>query len=894
MGFINLEKFFTPESIAVIGASERPGRIGTALINNLLDGGFSGRILPVNPKYKRIRTLSCVPSVAALDTGADLAVVAVPIRQVSGILGQCADIGIQAAIIISAGGRETGAPGLAIEQDIAAVASAHGIRVIGPNCLGIMAPGRKLNASFAAGMPNAGNIGFVSQSGGICTAVLDLSFKEGIGFSHFVSVGSMLDVDFADIIDYLGKDPSTRSILLYIEQLTNIRTFISAARAVSRVKPILALKAGTSPAGSQAAASHTGALAAEDCAYDAAFKRAGITRVHNLEELFDIAELLAKQPRPSGSRMAVITNSGGPGVLAIDAMHRCGVTPATLSPRAIAELAEILPSHWNRRNPVDIYGDASPERYAQAIRIVVEHDQPPGLLVILSPQALNGPMEVARALVSLLADRHFPVFAVWMGGRDVESAVQFMNNSGIATYNTPERAVLAFSYMVQHIRNLEMSRHLPPRLEQRLFFNQEQARAVVRSADLSGSLFLNENQAGEILSAYGLTVLPSVPADSAEAASAAAQQVGWPVVMKILSIDIPHKTDADGVQLDLRSPAEAVAAWNRIMAGAYRYNANARITGVTVQPCIADPDYELLMGVKRDEVFGPLILFGAGGVLTEFIGDRAIGLAPLNRSLATQLIEETRVFRLLQGYRNKPLADVNALVTMLLRLSQLVVDIPEIDELDLNPVIVKNGRPTIVDSRILLRRCSRPAPLHLAISPYPSQYEICTTTKGGLRIQIRPIRPEDAELFVELFKNLSPSSVYFRFFQHIKELSPDMLAMLTQIDYDRHMALIALDLSADREKMLGVARIIADPEISQCEFSIMVGDQWHGQGVGAQLLLHLLKVAKQQGVEKIWGLVLPENTQMLRLAKKFGFGVRFDREEGAYRLHINLAEARLE
>ena len=894
MGLINLDAFFTPESIAVIGASERPGSIGTALINNLVDCGFTGRVIPVNPNYKSIRTLPCAASAAELEAGTDLAVIAVPIGQVAEILKQCSKTGVKAALIISSGGRETGVQGQALEREIAAVASAGNIRIIGPNCLGIIAPGRKLNVSFAAGMPDAGNIAFVSQSGGICTAILDLSFKEKIGFSYFVSVGSMLDVDFADIIDYLGRDPSTRSILLYLEQLTSIRKFISAARAVSRAKPIIALKAGISPAGIRAAASHTGALATEDYAYDAAFRRAGITRTHSIEELFDVAELLAKQSRPAGSQMVVITNSGGPGVMAIDAMERYGVTPATLGPQTIKALSEILPPHWNRQNPVDIYGDASPERYAQAIRILVENDHRQGLMVILTPQALTSSMEVAQTLVNLLAKRSFPVFAVWMGGREMESAVQFMNNSGITTYNTPERAVLAFSYMIKHSRNLEMIRQIPPRLEQRLSFNRGKAASIIKSADTAGSLFLGEEQTWDILDAYGLDRITSVAADSAQRATEAAELIGWPVVLKILSPDIHHKTDAGGVHLDVRNPAEVAAAWAKIRAAAYRYNAAARVSGVTVQPYIPDPDYEVLMGVKRDEMFGPLIVFGMGGIFTEVLGDRAIGLPPLNRSLATQLIEETSVFRLLQGYRNKPPADIRALENMLLRLSQLVVDIPEIDQLDLNPVVIKNGRPTIVDSRVLLRQCSKPSPLHLVISPYPSQYEICTVTSGGLRIQIRPIQPEDAELFVELFNKLSPSSIYFRFFQHLKELNPEMLATLTQTDYDRHMALVALDTTSDHEKMLGVARIIADPDISECEFSIMVGDQWHGQGVGAQLLLHLLKVARQQGVEKLWGLVLPENTQMLRLAKKFGFGVRFDRDEGAYRLAISLAETLVE
>ena len=810
------------------------------------------------------------------------------------ILEACAGAGIKAAIIISAGGKETGVQGLLLEQEIKRAASVGKIRVLGPNCFGLMVPAAKLNASFSAGMPGNGNIAFVSQSGGVCAAILDHSFKEKIGFSHFVSIGSMLDVDFGDVIDFLGHDPKTRSILLYIEHLSNVRKFISAARAVSPIKPILALKVGRSPAGIRAAGSHSGALAAEDSAYDAAFKRAGVIRVSTTEELFDIAELLSKQSRPTGPQMAVITNAGGPGVMAMDAMEYHGVIPAPLSSTTISALEEILPAHWNQRNPVDIYGDASPELYARTMKIVAENNPLHALMVILAPQALTGPLQVAEILVDAFRGQRLPVFAVWMGGRDVESAVAFLNESGIATYSTPERAVQAFAYMVQYSRNLEMIKQIPPRVTQHLSFDRQKVRDIVESADLTSMNFLSEHRSKEILSAYGITVNPSLTADSADAAVAAAEQIGWPVALKVLSEDITHKTDADGVQLDLRTPAEVRTAYERIITGAAEYDANARINGVTVQTYIPHPDYELLMGVKRDEIFGPLLLFGMGGVFTEVIHDRAVGLPPLNQLLARRLIEETRVFKLLQGYRNRQPADIDALVTMLLQLSQLVVDIPEIAELDINPIIVKNGSPVVVDARLLLHRNTKPSPLHLVISPYPSQYEIDTVARNGLPLKIRPIKPEDAELFIELFAALSPSSVYFRFFQHVKELSPATVAMLTQTDYDRHMALVALDRSSNRDKMLGVARIIADPDISHCEFSIMIGDQWHGQGIGAMLLYYLLKVAKKQGVESLWGLVLPENTSMLRLGKKIGFEARFDREERAYYLNIDLKEIKLD
>ena len=893
MGIHNLDKLFRPDSIAVIGASEQPGRIGTALLHNLMHGGFKGRIYPVNPRHPELMGLVSVPAIDRIDDHIDLAVIAVPIEQVPDIIHQCAEKGVAAAIIISAGGKETGTVGQAIEERIARAAGGR-IRILGPNCLGLMVPGFQLNASFAAGMPNVGNLAFVSQSGGVCAAILDFSFKDGIGFSHFVSIGSMLDVDFGDVIDYLGKDPAAKSILLYVEQLSNIRKFMSAARSVSRIKPIIVLKAGSSPAGAQAASSHTGALAGEDAVYDAAFKRCGVIRVRSIEELFDCAELMAKQSRPAGPNMAVVTNGGGPGVMAIDAMARYGLEPKVLSPATISSLNEILPPCWSHHNPVDIIGDADAKRYTQVIDILHKEEDLHGLMVILAPQALIDPLHVAEALVPRLQSLPFPVVTVWMGGRDVAAGIQFLNDSGIATYATPERAAQAFTYLVQHTRNQAMALEIPPRLENRLHFDRQKVRSIVQTADLSGHRFLAESEAREILAAYGIPINPTITVNSAEAAINEAEKIGWPVVMKILSPDISHKTEADGVHLDLRSPAEVGEAFGRVMAGARRFNPEARIEGVIIQPYLAHADYELLMGLKQDNAFGPIIVFGIGGIFTEVLRDRALGLPPLNRLLIRRLMEETRVYKLLHGYRNRPAADMPAIEEMLLRLSQLAVDIPEIAELDINPVLVKNGRPIAVDARILLRSAQRPSPLHLAISPYPSQYEVCTKSKSGLHLLIRPIQPEDADLFMELFKTLSPTSVYYRFFRQMKTLSPSMLAMLTQVDYDRHMALVAIDESSVPEKMLGVARIIADPDPSQTEFSIMVGDPWQGQGVGAQLLLNLLKVAKQQGIEKVWATVLPENTYMQRLGKKFGFAIKYNSEEGAFDLNIDLTKAEIE
>jgi acetyltransferase len=890
MGIFNLDKMFQPSSVAVVGASDQPGRIGTAIMENLIQGGFSGKIYPVNPKYCGIMGFKVLPNVANIDMPVDLAVIAVPINQVPSIIEQCAAIMVKTIIVISAGGKETGEVGNVVEKKILESAALGGIRILGPNCLGLMVPHFKLNASFAAGMPQRGNLAFVSQSGAVCTAILDRSFKEGIGFSHFVSIGSMADIDFGDLIDYLGRQPMVKSILLYIEHLTNIRKFMSAARAISRVKPIFVLKAGASKAGACAAASHTGSLAGEDGIYDAAFRRAGVIRVHSIEELFDCAELMAKYSRPFGARMAVVTNGGGPGVMAVDAIVEYDMELAHLSGPTLDEINDFLPPYWSKGNPIDILGDASVERYRRVIEILLCEKNIHGLMVILAPQALTQPLEVAQSLIELIKGCSLPVFAVWMGGRDVETAIQALNDAGIATYATPERAVNAFSYMVQHTRNLETLKEIPPRTEQRLETNKKEVQRIVASHDLSTGGFLLESKAREILQAYSIPLNEFVHAKSADEAVLAAQQMGMPVVLKILSPDISHKTEAKGVYLNLRSKEEVYQAFVAIMSSAQLYNPKARLEGVSVQPCIENPDYELLLGVKRDATFGPVVLFGMGGIFTEVLHDRAIGLPPLNLQLVRRLIKETKVSTLLQGFRNIEPVDMDALQRMVLSLSQLAVDVPEIAELDINPVVVKKGKILALDVRIRLQSSPQPAPLHLVISPYPAHYESYIESKSGLEVFIRPIRPEDTEAFITLFKTLSPTSVYFRFFSYINHLTPEMLVILTQVDYDRHMALVAMDTSCRPERMLGVARVIADPEITNAEFSVVVGDPWQGQGIGAQLLLRLIDVAIKQGVERMWGTVLKENYQMLNLGRRLGFELKHNSDEGTYDLTIDLKQ----
>ncbi len=891
MGQYNLNRIMKPQRIAVIGASEKTGTIGNALMKNLLEGGFPGTVLPVNPNYQKIHGYRSYGSVSELEVGVDLAIIATPIHTVPEIVQECISSKIGGAIVISAGGKEAGVQGTEIEQKIRKVTLSTGFRIIGPNCLGVIMPSRKLNATFVSGMPSAGNLALVSQSGAICSSILDLAFKERIGFSHFVSIGSMLDVDFGDLVDYFGNETSVKSILLYIENLTNFRKFMSAARSVSRVKPIIVLKAGRSKAGAKAAASHTGAMAGEDAVYDAAFKRAGIVRVDTIEELFDCAELMAKQPRPRGPRLAIITNGGGPGVMAADYLSRNGHEPAPLAQETMTKLDMILPTCWSKNNPIDILGDASAERIKQVLDICLEARNFDGVLVILAPQAMTEPMSVAKSLVAAMKGRQYPIFACWMGGKSIGEAVEFLNESTIPTFDTPERAVRAFLHMITFVRNQELLLEVPPKVMRDMLFDQQKVEEILAESKPEG--FLCDKDVRELLIAYGLPVIQTAIANTEDDASHLSRSMKYPVVLKLLSSDITHKTDAGGVHLDLRSDADVRRAYQQIMESARRYKEGARIEGVTIQPYLAKPDFEILLGAKRDPDFGPVILFGMGGIFTEVLKDTALGLPPMNRLLARRLMQETKAHILLQGYRNHPPADFEKLEEMIICLSQLLIDFPQISELDMNPVLIKDGKPIVVDARLLVSPTNISSPLHLVISPYPGENISRMVTESGIHIVIRPVKPEDAPLFSNLFEVLSPTSIYHRFFGVLRELQPAMLSRFTQIDYDREIALVAIDQDSAIERMLGVARIIGDPDGTEGEIAVLIGDAWQGKGIGAALMRKCLLIAEKRGFKYIHGIVLKENKNMLALARKLGFTINRGEDFGEFEIQIHFGQPEL-
>jgi acetyltransferase len=894
MGVYNLDSIFKPESVAIVGASGREGTIGFALVKNMIDGGYKGRIIPINPKHAEVMGIQAFPSLSEANENLDLAVIATPIATVPDIIRECVDTGVKGAIIISAGGRETGPEGLRREEEIDQEAQRGGLRIIGPNCMGIIRPDQKLNASFAAHMVPDGNIAFISQSGAICSAMLDLSLKENMGFKYFVSVGSMMDVDFGDLIDYLGMDPDVKSILLYVESLRHFRKFMSAARAASRIKPIIVLKSGKSEAGAQAAASHTGAMAGRDSVYDAAFKRAGAVRVHTLQDFFDCAELLAKQPLPTGRRLVVVTNSGGPGVMAADAIEEYGLELSRLSQETIDKLDTVLPPHWSRGNPVDILGDATPERYKDAADCCFEAGEIDGMLIIINPQAMTDPTDVAGLLGKALQERPYPVFTALMGGVDVEEGRQVLNREGIPTYDTPERAIRSYMFLHAYARNLTSLQEIPSRLPHDVSADEDAARQIIDEGLQSGERFLTETASKALLAAYGIPVNRTEPATSVDAAVRLASDIGFPLVMKVHSPDISHKTEAGGVIKGLNTDKDVREAYEKIIQQSREYQPDAEVLGVTLQSMVEEPDMELLIGAVKDPSFGPVILFGLGGVLAEILGDREMGLPPLNRTLARRLMEPTKAYTLLKGYRNIPPADLSLLEQLLVSLSHLLVDFPEIAELDMNPVMMKGGRPWVVDARVRVKKSDTPSPHHLVISPYPEQYEFKEKLHGGEEIFIRPIKPEDAPLLEQFFDNLSMKTRYHRFFSPLKSLSHDLLIRLTQIDYDRHIALVALTGSNGKERMIGVTRAIAGADKDEAEFAVVVDDRWQGKGVGWTLLKKCLHVSKAYGIKTLYGTVLAENTQMLQLTHELGFSITRSHDATETRVSIDLKQVKTE
>jgi acetyltransferase len=865
-----LDVFFHPKNVAVIGATEALHSVGRSILSNLKDAPFPGAIYPVNPKRDTLLGLPCHRNVASIPEPVDLAVIATPAATVPGVIRDCADVGIPAAIIISAGFREIGEQGAELERQILETARATGMRIVGPNCLGLMSPHHMLNATFASTMARPGHLGFISQSGALCTAILDWSRREMVGFSAFVSVGSMLDVGWGDLIQYLGDDPKTRSIVLYMESVGDARSFLSAAREVALSKPIIVIKPGRTQAAAKAAASHTGALTGQDDVLDAAFRRCGVLRVDTIAELFYLAEALDKQPRPKGPRLAIVTNAGGPAVLATDALLTEGGELAELSASTIAQLDAFLPQHWSRQNPIDILGDASAERYAKAVNLVVNDPATDGTLVVLAPQAMTDPGAVAQRLAALPKSKTKPLIASWMGGLDVAQGEVILNEAGIPAYPYPDSAARVFELMWRYSANLQALYETPAAFEMEVS-DDARARAalLIANARTRGRTLLTEAESKNLLAAYGIPTVPTEIAITADQAMDAAERLGYPVVLKLHSETITHKTDVGGVRLNLTDKAAVRAAYLGIGESVSKLGSKSDFLGVTVQPMVRAEGYELILGSSIDSQFGPVILFGSGGQLVEVYKDRAVGLPPLNTTLARRVMERTKILTALKGVRGRKPVDLAALERLIVRFSYLITEQSWIKEIDINPLLALSDGLLALDARVVLHPPDLTAPPRSAIRPYPTQYVQPWNLLDGTELLIRPIRPEDEPMIARFHETLSERSVYLRYFHLLdldRRVSHDRLLRICFNDYDRDIALVAEHQGA----ILAVARL-RKIDATDAELAVLISDEYQGRGLGTELSRRLVEIAQAEKIERVIAEILPENIHMQRVCRELGF-----------------------
>ncbi|MCU0463257.1 MAG: bifunctional acetate--CoA ligase family protein/GNAT family N-acetyltransferase [Anaerolineae bacterium] len=890
-----LDPILKPRSVAVIGATEKVGSVGRTILYNLISNPFGGTVYPVSPTRKSVLGVRAYKSISEVPDTVDCAVIVTPATSVPAIVRECVENGVKGAVIISAGFKETGPAGKALEDEILAIAEGK-MRIIGPNCLGVMMPRGHYNATFAGATANPGNVAFISQSGAICTSVLDWSFSEKVGFSAFISIGSMLDVGWADLIHYLGDDPNTQSIVIYMESIGDARAFLSAAREVARRKPIIVIKAGRTAAAAAAAASHTGSMTGSDDVFAAALRRTGVLRVERISDVFYITETLAKQPRAQGNRLSIVTNAGGPGVLATDALILDGGELADISPEIMEKLNGFLPDAWSHNNPIDILGDADPERYAKALEIAAQDPNSDGLLVILTPQAMTDPTATAKRLAPYAHIDGKPVLASWMGGEAISGGEAILNEAGIPTFQYPDTAVRLFNYLWRYDYSLRGLYETPTLPEDHYGDAPDRAtvEAIIDAAKAQGRTLLTEDEAKRVLAAYHIPTVANMVAQTAEEAVAAANKLSYPVVLKLHSETITHKTDVGGVILNLTNSDAVVRAFNQIQESVADKVGSEHFGGVSVQPMIRLEGYEVILGSSIDPQFGPVLLFGTGGQLVEVYKDRALGLPPLNTTLARRMMEQTKIYTALKGVRGRPPVDMVALERLLVRFSQLVVEQPWIQEIDINPLLASHERLIALDARMVLYPADTPMNElpRPAIRPYPRQYIRPWTSNGGDELEIRPIRPEDEPLLVKFHENVSERSVYLRYFSMMKlgqRVSHDRLSRLSFIDYDREMALVATRIGADGEpEILGIGRLTKAYGRGEAEYGLLINDLYQKQGLGTELLKRLIEWGKDEGLRRIWAYVLQENVGMLKINKALGFTQKFDAEEKLMRVTLDL------
>ena len=890
-----LDAIFAPHSVAVIGASDRAGSVGRAVLWSLVSSPFGGTVYPISDKRSSVLGVKAYKSVADLPESVDLAVVVTPAATVPGIISECVEAGVGGAIVISAGFKEHGEQGRELERQILERIQDTGLRVIGPNCLGVMNPITGLNATFASTIARPGNVAFISQSGALCTAILDWAQKEMVGFSIFVSVGSMLDVDWGDLIDYLGNDPRTQSIVMYMESVGDARSFLSAAREVSLNKPIIVIKAGRTEAAAQAAASHTGALTGSDEVLDAAFRRCGVLRVQTIADLFYMAEVLAKQPRPKGPRLAIVTNAGGPGVLAADGLLSNGGQLAQLSADSMKALNELLPPHWSHNNPIDMLGDALPERYAKVIDIAAHDPNIDGLLAITCPQGMAGPTATAERLKPYARYTGKPVLASWMGGTEVAAGTDILNHAGIPTFPFPDTAARVFCYMWRYTYVLRGLYETPVLRGDDEGPDRAGAQRIIENARGAGRTLLTEVESKQLLAAYGLPTVQTEIAFTEDEAAAQANSIGYPVVLKLFSETITHKTDVGGVQLNLRDETAVRNAYRTIQSSVHEKAGEGNFLGVTVQPMLKLEGYELIVGSSIDPQFGPVLLFGAGGQLVEVFKDRALSLPPLNTTLARRMMEQTQVLSALEGVRGRKAVDLAALEEFLVRFSQLVVEQRRIREIDINPVLASPERIVALDARVVLHNPDIPDDQlpRLAIRPYPVKYVQPSVMKSGEPVTIRPIRPEDEPLLIRLHQALSERTVYLRYFQPLKlsqRTAHERLTRICFIDYDREIVLVV-----EHKNAQGLPEIIAIGRLSklrgagnEAELAVLVDDRFQFQGLGTELYRRLIAVARDEKLKRVVCTILSENREMRAICLKLGFHLESDLEDGTLKAELEL------
>jgi|WetSurMetagenome_2_1015567.scaffolds.fasta_scaffold10103_4 acetyltransferase len=890
MSVHKLELFFNPKRIALIGASINPNSVSGKVLSNLIGGGFRGVVYPVNPQFEAVLGIQCYPDLKSLPKRPDLAVVCTKAEQVPEYVNKCGESGILNIIIMSSGFKEAGEEGVKLEQQIKDyVKKYENMRVMGPNCLGLIVPSLNLNVSFAAGIPKNGNIAFISQSGALCTSVLDWAMEKKIGFSYFISVGNALDVDFSDLIDFFGEDEKTKSIVLYIESISQARKFMTAARSFARSKPIVAYKAGRYPESAKVAASHTGAMAAEDAIYDAAFKRVGIARVFDIGDIFDCTELIGRGKIPKGPKLCIVTNAGGPGVMATDSLIEHDGKLSELSEETMMLLNTNLPAFWSKSNPVDVLGDANSKRISKAVQIVLQDKGVDAVLVILTPQAMTNPTATAKEISKLSADTRKPILAAWLGGERMREGMQILSDSGVPVYQTPEQAVRSFMTLVSYSRNLSSLYETPREIPVEFPIDRNKLKKDFTGLCLSEEKNINEDKttilsesiSKTILDSYGIPVSNPVLANTSDEAIDIANKNGYPVVMKIHSPDISHKTDVGGVELNLQDDDMVGSAFKRMMNNVKSKQPDAKIKGVTIQKMVKVKDgIEMILGIKKDSTFGIVLLAGMGGIGAELFKDRAIGFPPLNERLAFQMLESLKIYPLLKGYRGKPPVNIDKLIEILIRLSYLAADYPEIIELDINPLLISQTGAIALDARIavdtsLLNKLFKPYE-HLAMKPYPEEYIKEMKLPDGTDVLFRPIKPEDEPLWMELLGSCSRESIYSRFRYFFQWQSHEVATRYCYIDYDREIAIVAEIREGNKRKLIGIGRLIADPDHETVEYAILISDLWQNRDIGGILTDYCFEIAKHWGLKKIVAQTTSDNQRMIAVFQKRGFEIEVD------------------